>query len=176
MKEQIKLKNTLISIVKDDLTLLDVDAFVFYARTDLSLGSGYGNAIATRGGLSIKKELEGIGAAQMSQAIVTSAGELNAGHIIHAVGPGFQEKDIEKKLEQTILNSLRTAAEKNFKRIAFPIMGAGFYGIAPEKAIKIMYAAVKDYSSNSFDFDEIIFCGNDNREFRLLAEQKALLN
>jgi O-acetyl-ADP-ribose deacetylase (regulator of RNase III) len=39
-----------IRLEKGDLTALPVDAFVFYAREDLDLGSGFGTAIKSRGG------------------------------------------------------------------------------------------------------------------------------
>ena len=41
-----KINGRTIRVMRDDITLLDVDAFVFYASPDLQLGSGWGNAIA----------------------------------------------------------------------------------------------------------------------------------
>ena len=61
----------LLRLEKGDLTALPVDAFVFYAREDLKLGSGFGTAIESRGGGAVKKELEGIGHIGMGEAIIT---------------------------------------------------------------------------------------------------------
>ncbi len=44
-----------IRLMKGDVTDLEVDAFAFYAAEDLSLGSGYGTAIAVRGGPRSRK-------------------------------------------------------------------------------------------------------------------------
>ena len=51
---------SVIRLIKDDVTDLEVDAFVFYARSDLALGSGFGGAISVRGGPAIQKELEAL--------------------------------------------------------------------------------------------------------------------
>jgi len=44
-----------------DITDMEVEAFLYYAREDLKLDSGFGGAIAGRGGIEIRKELEQIG-------------------------------------------------------------------------------------------------------------------
>lgn len=165
---EFKINDTTVKVIKDDLTQLNVDAFVFYAQTDLSLGSGYGNAIVTRGGPSIKKELDEIKSAKMSESVVTNAGELNANYIIHAVGPAFQEESTGKKLRETIDNALSAADSKQVNTLAFPIMGSGFYGIAPEESIKIMYDSLNAHLSNNTKLKEVIICGNDNREYKLI--------
>ena len=42
VSEGITISRTTVRLVKGDITELEVDAFVFYAETDLSLGSGIG--------------------------------------------------------------------------------------------------------------------------------------
>ena len=175
MSEEIKINGTKISIVKDDLTMMDVKALVFYAKKDLNLGSGYGNAISTRGGPSIKKELEEMDKPDVTEAVVSKAGNLKAEYIIHAVGPVFQEENIKNKLERTLENTLKTADKNKIKDIAFPIMGAGFYGVPPKDAIKIMFETTKKYLSNATSIEKITFCGNDNREYRLLMSEIEIL-
>ena len=46
-----KIKGCTIRLVKHDITDFETQAFVYYAQHDLKLGSGFGNAIAARGGL-----------------------------------------------------------------------------------------------------------------------------
>ena len=57
---EVRTRGRTIRLIKGDLTALDVDAIVFYARPDLKLGSGYGNALAVRGGPKIQQELNGL--------------------------------------------------------------------------------------------------------------------
>ena len=52
-----KINKTVITLQHGDLTALEVDAWVFYAREDLAVGSGYGTAISSRGGVVVSKEL-----------------------------------------------------------------------------------------------------------------------
>jgi O-acetyl-ADP-ribose deacetylase len=169
MEEKIQINGTSVSIVKDDLTMMDVEAIVFYANKELSLGSGYGNAISTRGGPTIKKELDQMPKPSVTEVVVSAAGNLKAKQILHAVGPAFQEEETEAKLAKSIDNALKTADNMNIKQIAFPIMGTGFYGIPADKAVKIMFETTRKYLHNKTAIKEIIFCGNDNREFRFLS-------
>jgi O-acetyl-ADP-ribose deacetylase (regulator of RNase III) len=156
-----------------DITDFPVEAFVFYARPNLALGAGFGNAIAMRGGPSIKAELERIGSLPLLEAVVTAAGNLKAKHIVHAVGPAFQEENIETKLKTTILNALRCAEEKGIKQLAFPLMGAGFFGVPLTTSAEIMIGALKEYLASGSHLAEIILCANDGREYRAIAGQMA---
>ncbi len=61
MPDERKINQTTLRILQGDITTLEVDAFVYYARPDLALGSGIGGAIATRGGPKIQEELKKLG-------------------------------------------------------------------------------------------------------------------
>ena len=125
MTTEKKIKENRIRIVKDDITTLEVDAFVFYASPDLQLGSGYGGAISMRGGPAIQEELKKFGTVETGAAVTTSGGELQAKYIVHAVGPRFQEADTEGKLKTATLNALRQAESKGVERLPFPPLGSG---------------------------------------------------
>ena len=88
-----RIGSTELELVIGDITLLEVDAFIFYAQSNLELGSGFGSAISVRGGPSIKKELEDLEPRETGEAVATSGGNLNAKFIVHAVGPKFQEDE-----------------------------------------------------------------------------------
>ena len=76
MTTEKKFKEKRIRIVKDDITTLEVDAFVFYASPDLQLGAGFGNAISMRGGPAIQEELKKFGAVETGAAVTTSGARL----------------------------------------------------------------------------------------------------
>ena len=166
MPEQKKIQNCELRLIQQDITDFEIEAFVFYARPDLELGAGFGSAITRRGGQSIKKELDKTGSLSVTQAVVTGGGGLKAQYIIHAVGPAFQEEGIEEKLHTTILNALRKAEEKEIRHIAFPPMGAGFYGIPLATSRDIMIRAFYQYLSQDGKMEEIVICANDPREYR----------
>lgn len=166
-----KIKNTVIRLEKGDITDMDIEAFVFYARSDLELGSGYGTAILTRGGTNVRKELKNFGTLEVGQVAVTSAGEMKAKYIIHVVGPKFQEKDTETKLRTTMRNALKAAEEKGIQSIAFPPMGSGFYGVPPELCATVMVSEIKKYLGNGSNIKEVVFCVLHTRDFNPLKAQ-----
>jgi len=170
-----KINNVTVRLQVNDLTALPVDAIVFYAREDLELGAGHGGAIQARGGASIKKELEAIGRIGMGEAVISGAGNLNAGHIIHACGPKFQEPDTEKKLRDCMLSALAVAAGNEIKTLAFPPMGAGFYGVPLDLCARVMLDVIKTFLQQPSSLEEIIICAVDNRDFTAFKDKVANL-
>ena len=168
-----QINGAVVRLVKGDITVLDVDAFVFHAQPDLTLGSGFGTAISVRGGPSIQKELQDLGPLATGEAVVSAAGNLKAEYIVHAVGPRFQEEDIEAKLRTTIRNSLERAEEKGIRRIAFPAMGAGYYGIAPDVCARVMFSMIGDYLKGRTDIKEVAICVLDTRQYEAFRTQLA---
>jgi O-acetyl-ADP-ribose deacetylase (regulator of RNase III) len=173
--EPIPIHRSLVRLVRGDITELDVDAFVFYARPDLALGSGFGGAISVRGGPEIKKELDPLGPIQTGEVVVTGAGKLKATFIIHAVGPRFNEPDTEAKLRTTVLNSLAAADRKGAKRVALPPMGAGFYAVPLDLCARVMVEAMHDYLEGETSIEEVLLCVMDQRERTPFAAQLASL-
>jgi O-acetyl-ADP-ribose deacetylase (regulator of RNase III) len=161
-----KVSQTAVRLVKGDITDLEVEAFVFDIEENLKLGSGYGGAIAVRGGPGIQKELDEIGTLPVGQATVTSAGNMKAKYIVHAVGPKFQEEDEGRKMRDAVLNALKAAEEKGIKQIALPPMGTGMFFFPLDKCAKIMVDSVKTYLANGTRIEEVIFCALDSREFK----------
>lgn len=171
MTVQKQMKNGVISLVRADITDIEVDSFVFYAQDDLKLSSGFGNSIAVRGGPAVRKELAELGPVKVTDAVATSGGNMKAKFIIHADGPKFQEEDTEKKLKKTIENSLKCAEEKGVDSIAFPPMGAGFYGVPLDRSAEITTETLAHYLNNGVKIKNVIICANDNREYKALEKQ-----
>ena len=170
-----KINETIVRLEKGDLTAMEIEAIVFYASPDLVLGSGFGSAIAARGGMSIQEELKPFGTITTGEAVITSAGELKSNYIIHAVGPRFQEEDTEQKLESTMQNTLRAANEKGVLKIAFPPMGTGFYGIPLDICARVMLNTIKNHVSDGSSLKEIVICVLDDREFKAFQDSWNLL-
>ncbi len=158
VSEGTQINETTVRLIRDDITDLDIEAFVFYAQNDLVLGPGFGNAITVRGGPTIQKELEALAPVETGEAVVSDAGNLKAKYIIHAVGPKFQEADTEAKLHRTMLSVLKRAEERGIERLAFPAMGAGYYGIPPATCAAVMIGALKEYLGSATGIKEIFIC------------------
>ncbi len=173
VSEQVRIGNSRVRLMRGDITDLEVDAFVMYARPDLALGSGFGTAISQRGGLVVQKELSRLGPLQTGQSVATGAGKLKAAWIVHAVGPRFNEPDTEAKLRMTVLSALKAAEEKGVKRIALPAMGAGFYAVPLDLCARVMVEAIEDYLRGETIIDEVVICAMDRREFAPFEAQLA---
>ena len=174
--EGTQINRSVVRLIKGDITDLEVDAFVFYAQSDLTLGSGFGGAIAMRGGASVQKELDELGPLETGEAVVSGAGKMRSEHIIHAVGPRFQEEDIEAKLRATMQSSLRCAEEKRIETLAFPAMGSGYYGIPPDLSAKVMLAVLKDHLQGDTSLKEVVICVLDTPQYNSFEAALAALN
>ena len=156
---------TVVRLQRGDLTSLPVDAFVFYAKEGLELGSGFGTAIQLRGGDSIKKCLDKMGTIRMGEAVITPAGSLPARHIIHACGPKFQESDMEGKLRTCMRSVLRCADANGVKSLALPPMGAGFYGVPLALCSKVMLEEIQSHLGGKTSLEAVTICVIDKQEF-----------
>jgi O-acetyl-ADP-ribose deacetylase (regulator of RNase III) len=163
---QITIGGTVVHLNREDITEAEVDGFVFYAQNDLALGSGFGGMIAVRGGASIQKELDEMSPVADLEVVVSGAGKLNAEHILHAVGPRFREDDIEVKLTTTIENCLKKADETGIKTLAFPAMGAGYYGIPAPVSATVMVSVLDTYLTGETGLEEIKICVLDRPQFQ----------
>jgi O-acetyl-ADP-ribose deacetylase (regulator of RNase III) len=172
---QVVFKDSVVKLIRGDITELEVDAFVFYAQSDLALGSGFGGMVAVRGGASVQKELDEMGPVPDLEAVVSGAGKLPAEHIIHAVGPRFREDGIEEKLLTTMKNTLQRAEEKGVKTLAFPAMGAGYYGIPPAVSAKVMLSALQEHLRGETSIQEVVICVLDSPQFNAFESALAAL-
>jgi O-acetyl-ADP-ribose deacetylase (regulator of RNase III) len=166
-----RINQSVVRLIKGDITDIEIDAFVFYAQPDLALGSGFGGAIAVRGGPSVQKELDQLGPVETGEVVVSAAGKLKADYIIHAVGPRFQEEDTEAKLRTTVLNSLKRAEETRVARIAFPAMGAGYYGIAPDLSARVMLEVIRGHLEGDTCIKEVVICVLDTPQYNAFKDQ-----
>jgi O-acetyl-ADP-ribose deacetylase len=173
--EGVQISNSVVRLIKGDITDLEVDAFVFYAQPDLALGTGFGTAISLRGGQGVQKELDELAPLGACEAVVSGAGNLKAEHIIHAVGPRFQEEDTEEKLRTTMVNSLKCAEEKGIQRIAFPAMGAGYYGIPSDVCARIMLDVIAGHLKGETGIKELVICVLDTPQYESFEAPLAAL-
>ncbi|MGD8395614.1 MAG: macro domain-containing protein [Candidatus Eiseniibacteriota bacterium] len=164
MPDSLKVGDRTIRVAPGDITDMDVEAFVFYASHDLRLGSGHGTAITVRGGPSIQEELDGLGRLETTGVVTTGAGKLKAQKILHAVGPRFQEEGLEAKLRTTMRNCLREAERQEIRRLAFPTMGTGFYGVPLALSARVMLEIIQEHLSGESTLDEVVIVPLDRRD------------
>jgi O-acetyl-ADP-ribose deacetylase (regulator of RNase III) len=166
MADTLHVGKSTMRLIKGDITDLEINSFVYYAAENLLLGSGYGTAISMRGGPGVQEELKQHGSKEVTEVVVTQAGEMKADYIIHAVGPKFQEEGLPDKLRATIVNALKAAEDKGINAVAFPAMGVGFYGVPLPQSAEITLGTIADYLKGDSKIDDVAVVLMDNREYK----------
>lgn len=166
----VKVKNTVIELVKGDITEQETDAIVNAANSQLQLGGGVAGAIRRKGGPSIQQQCDRIGGTPVGTAVITGGGNLKAAHVIHAVGPRMGEGNEDEKLKNATLNSLKVADENNLKSIAFPAISTGIFGYPLDRCARIMLRESIEYAKGKTSLEKIVFCLYDNRAFDVFKE------
>lgn len=159
MEARVKVNGTTISLVKGDITLEETDAIVNAANSDLAGGGGVDGAIHRAGGPAIMEECRRIGGCPAGSAVITTGGSLKARHVIHTVGPIYNdgahgEPDL---LMSAYRSSLNLALEKGLKSISFPSISTGAYGYPVEEASEIAISAVIDFIRQNKGLDLVRF-------------------
>jgi O-acetyl-ADP-ribose deacetylase (regulator of RNase III) len=147
-----------------DLTDETVDAIVNAANSTLLGGGGVDGAIHRRGGPVIKAECVtfrntklGGGELPTGDAMITTAGELPAKHVIHTVGPiygrhGGREAEL---LTNAYRNSLQIASLHSLASIAFPSISCGVYGYPKPEAANVASDAIRDFLQSTTAVREV---------------------
>ena len=96
---QVKSGNSILELIRGDITEQDTEAIVNAANCQLILGGGVAGVIRTKGGPAIQQECKKIGEIFVGGAVKTTGGNLKAKYVIHAVGPRMGEGDEDDKLK-----------------------------------------------------------------------------
>lgn len=160
------LNGVTLSLVQGDITDAAVDAVVNAANTSLMGGGGVDGAIHRRGGPTILDACKTVRRDQYpdglptGRAVVTTAGDLPARHVIHTVGPVWHgghrgEPDL---LADAYRHSLDQARQHHLRTVAFPSISTGAYRFPIDRAAAIALHTVADVIRMHPDaFDEIRF-------------------
>ena len=139
-----------IHVHKGDITTAEVDAIVNAANPKMLGGGGVDGAIHQAAGPKLLESCRKVKAINgircpFGEARITSAGNLSAKYVIHAVGPRYkQEKEPEKLLASAYRQSMDLAVRNNCSSIAFPALSCGAYGYPAEEASIIAVRVCSD--------------------------------
>jgi O-acetyl-ADP-ribose deacetylase (regulator of RNase III) len=116
-------------------------------------GGGVDGAIHRAGGPAILDACREIRRTQYpeglptGEAVITTAGNLKARHVIHTVGPVYGQhagRDAQL-LAACYRNSLQLAAKHSLSSIAFPAISTGVFGYPQSEAAAVSSAAVAEF-------------------------------
>lgn len=145
-----------LKIVEGDLLEQDVEVIVNAWNRNiipwwLLLPQGVSGAIKKRAGYGPFRELGRLGPIPLGGAVITGAGRLPFKAIIHVAGINMWWRSSECSIRDSVRNAIALAAERSFRSIAFPLIGAGTGGSSAESVLSMMQDEL-----GKCDFDGVV--------------------
>jgi O-acetyl-ADP-ribose deacetylase len=163
-------------VIQGDITRQSTDAIVNAANSGLMGGGGVDGAIHRAGGPAILEECKKIVARQgrlpTGKAVITTAGNMKARHVIHTVGPVWQDggQGEPALLASVYRECLKLAADNKLASISFPSISTGAYGYPVEKAARIAIREVVSFLTEVTSIKEVVFVLFDTRTYEVYAD------
>ena len=147
-----------IELLRADITTLAADAIVNAANSALAGGGGVDGAIHRAGGPSIMQACRAIGGCPPGGAVITTAGNLQARHVVHAVAPIYRgDPDDARVLANAYVTALALAREHGARSIAFPSLGTGAYRYPIDRAAAVALRSVREHLRGETTLERVIF-------------------
>lgn len=172
--------NDTISLVRNDITKLEVDCIVNAANPSLLGGGGVDGAIHRASGPRLLEECSSLGGCETGDAKITQAYNLPCKNVIHTVGPiydsaGRQDPGLpEKLLRSCYRTSMQLAVQHGLKTIAFPAISTGVYGYPISLAARAVVQEVRQFLEQTAGEPEslrrVIFCNFEPRDMDVYAQ------
>ena len=160
------------TIIRNDITKMNVDAIVNAANTDLLMGGGVCGAIFNAAGVDLlQAACNALAPIGTGEAAITPGFNLQAKHVIHAVGPIYSrwsKKKSQKLLQNAYGNALKLAIENDCESIAFPLISSGVYGYPKSEALDVATETIRDFlKEQDLDVYLVVF---DNSALQISQE------
>lgn len=146
------------AVLQGDITRQQVDAIVNAANSSLLGGGGVDGAIHRAAGPELLQECRTLGGCPTGQAKITNGYRLPAKHVIHAVGPVWQDgqRGEEDLLAQCYRHCFRLLAEHGLRSIAFPAISCGAYGFPIDRAAAIALTEIQSFLEGNKDAERVL--------------------
>uniref|UniRef100_A0A8C7RF71 Poly [ADP-ribose] polymerase n=1 Tax=Oncorhynchus mykiss TaxID=8022 RepID=A0A8C7RF71_ONCMY len=147
-----------IAVCKADMCKYSVHAVVNAAALDLKHSGGLAGALLDTAGPQLQDECNQIiknkGQLKPGDSVITGAGgKLRCKHIIHAVGPRFDQANRQKaigQLRRAVKGSLDLAETHNCLYVALPAISSGNLGFPLTLCADTIVKAVKEHCDDKF--------------------------
>jgi O-acetyl-ADP-ribose deacetylase (regulator of RNase III) len=140
-----------LTVVRGDITTLDVDAIVNAANTSLLGGGGVDGAIHRAAGpelLAACRALLEVAPGvrcPTGEARITPGFRLKARYVIHTAGPVWRGggNNERERLASCYRNSMKLAGDHRAESMAFPAISCGIYGFPLDEAAQIAVREIR---------------------------------
>lgn len=161
-----------VRITQHDILTLKVDAIICQANQELEPEDSEVKRIFQNGGDEVYSECDHQNNLAVGSAVITSAGELPARYLIHAViyeSGGEHPEAEEEKAMQAIQNALQIAKQYKLKKIAIPIIGQSV-GIPMKRSAELIFSEIKKYFDEPTTVQRIYLVAANDYEEESLEE------
>ncbi len=154
-----------LTMLRQDITRMRVDAIVNADDTMLSAGGGVSAAIFRAAGEArLRAACRELTPLEVGRAAYTPGFALNCKYIIHTSGPVYLRHSPERSeelLRSAYISSLRLAMKLGCQSVAFPLISGGSFGYPKDKALRVALSAIRDYlDENELDVFLLVY-GDD---------------
>jgi len=166
------MKEKRITLIRGDITSLDVDAIVNAANKSLLGGGGVDGAIHAAAGPDLLSECKKLNGCETGQAKITGGYRLKAKHVIHTVGPVWfgGDNDEHALLASCYRTSLALAKETKIKTLAFPGISTGVYGFPKAFAALIAVKETQIFMDKNSYPEKVIFVAYDDESYKIYSK------
>lgn len=147
-----------LALLRGNIVEVEADAIVNAANAGLAGGGGVDGAIHRAGGPSIMAACREIGGCPTGSAVATTAGNLKARYVFHAVGPIYgHHTDAPRLLASAYQSCLDLAEHHHLHSIAFPALSTGAYGYPVQPAAQIALETVIAHIKKPTSLQRVLF-------------------
>ena len=138
-----------LTIIRQDITKMKVDAIVNAANTALQMGGGVcGSIFQAAGPRQLQAACDKLSPIKTGGAAITPGFRLPAKYVIHTAGPVYSRQNSEQSrtlLHSAYTESLNLAVENGCESIAFPLISSGIYGYPKDEALEVARLSIEEF-------------------------------
>jgi len=146
-----------LKVLRGNITKEKVDAVVNAANSTLLGGGGVDGAIHSAAGRELVEECRTLGGCPTGEARITKGYRLPARHVIHTVGPVWQDGSAgeDELLASCYRNSFALLEEHSLRSIAFPAISCGAYGFPIDRAAVIAVREIRTFLERNTEVERV---------------------
>ena len=138
-----------LEVREGDIATIEADAIANAANDELWMGAGVAGALKRAGGVEIEREAMAQGPIELGTAVATTAGRLEARHVIHGAVMGQDLRTNDGLVRRTTRSCLELADELGCRSLALPAFGTGVGGFGLVACARIMVEEARRFEPRS---------------------------